>query len=118
MNIQALMKQAQSLQKDMMKTKEEIDNMTFTGTNSFISVIVKGTKEVIKVEINNDDISSDDKEIKGATSKLIKRVIMAVAIFFVVTIVTLVMNLFTVVEDDDVTEGTADWRKCWDKAGE
>lgn len=63
MNIQALMKQAQSLQKDMMKTKEEIDNMTFTGTSSFISVTVKGTKEVIKVEINNDDISSDDKEM-------------------------------------------------------
>lgn len=63
MNIQALMKQAQSLQKDMMKTKEEIDNMTFTGTSSFISVTVKGTKEVIKVDINNDDISSDDKEM-------------------------------------------------------
>ena len=27
MNIQALMKQAQTLQKDMMKAKEEIDNM-------------------------------------------------------------------------------------------
>ena len=63
MNIQALMKQAQSLQKDMLKTKEEIDNMTFTGTSSFISVTVKGTKEVIKVNINNDDLSSDDKEM-------------------------------------------------------
>lgn len=63
MNIQALMKQAQSLQKDMMKTKEEIDNMTFTGTSSFVTVEVKGTKEVVKVTINNNDISSDDKEI-------------------------------------------------------
>ena len=63
MNIQALMKQAQTLQKDMMKTKEEIDNMTFTGTSSFVSVTVKGTKEVVKVTINNDDLSSDDKEI-------------------------------------------------------
>ena len=45
MNIQALMKQAQTLQKDMMKTKEEIDNMTFTGTSSFVSVTVKGNKE-------------------------------------------------------------------------
>lgn len=63
MNIQALMKQAQSLQKDMMKTKEEIDNMTFTGTSSFITVEVKGTKEVKKVIINNDNISNDDKEM-------------------------------------------------------
>lgn len=63
MNIQALMKQAQTLQKDMMKAKDEIDNMTFTGNSSFISVEVKGTKEVVKVTINNDDITSDDKEM-------------------------------------------------------
>ena len=63
MNIQALMKQAQSLQKDMLKAKEEIDNMEFTGTSSFVSVIVKGDKTVKKVIIDNDSISSDDKEI-------------------------------------------------------
>ena len=63
MNIQALMKQAQTLQKDMMKAKEEIDNMTFTGTSSFVTVTVKGDKTVEKVTINNDDITSDDKEM-------------------------------------------------------
>lgn len=63
MNIQALMKQAQTLQKDMMKAKEEIDNMTFIGTSSFISVTVKGTKKVEKVTIDNDDLSCDDKEM-------------------------------------------------------
>ena len=63
MNIQALMKQAQTLQKDMMKAKEEIDNMEFTGTSSFVSVVVKGDKSVKKVTINNDEISSDDKEM-------------------------------------------------------
>ena len=63
MNIQALMKQAQTLQKDMMKAKEEIDNMEFTGTSSFIRVIVKGDKTIKKITIANDDISSDDKEM-------------------------------------------------------
>ena len=63
MNIQALMKQAQSMQKDMMRAKEEVDAMTFVGTSSFVSVTVKGTKEVIKVTIDNDDLSSDDKEM-------------------------------------------------------
>lgn len=63
MNIQALMKQAQTLQKDMMKAKEEIDNMIFTGTSSFVSVEVKGTKEILKVIIDNNDITSDDKEM-------------------------------------------------------
>ena len=63
MNIQALMKQAQTLQRDMLKAKEEIDNMEFTGTSSFVSVLVKGDKTIKKVTINNDDISNDDKEI-------------------------------------------------------
>lgn len=63
MNMQALMKQAQSLQKDMLKTQEEINNMTFVGTSSFVSVTIKGTKEVVKVTIDNDDITSDDKEM-------------------------------------------------------
>lgn len=62
MNIQALMKQAQTLQKDMMKVKDEIDNMTFVGESSFIKVEVKGTKEVVKVTID-EDISNDDKEM-------------------------------------------------------
>lgn len=62
MNIQALMKQAQSLQKDMVKAKEEIDNMTFEGESSFVKVEVKGTKEVVKVTIQ-DEISNDDKEM-------------------------------------------------------
>ena len=43
MNIQAMMKQAQKLQKDMMNAKEEIDNKTYTGTSSFGTVNVKGT---------------------------------------------------------------------------
>ena len=63
MNIQALMKQAQSLQKDMLKAKEEIDNMEFTGTSSFVNVVVKGDKTVKKININNDDLSNDDKDI-------------------------------------------------------
>lgn len=63
MNMQALMRQAQQLQNDMMKAKEEIDNMEFTGTSSFVSVLVKGDKTVKKVTINNDDITGDDKEM-------------------------------------------------------
>ena len=68
------------------------------------------------IDLGKAVMSSDDKEIKGATSKLIKRVIMAVAVFFVVTIVTLVMNLFTNVDSED-TGDTTSWRTCWNKAG-
>lgn len=64
MNMQALMKQAQNLQKDMMKTKEEIDKKEFTGESALVKVVVLGTKEVKKIEINKDsDLSSDDLEM-------------------------------------------------------
>lgn len=68
------------------------------------------------IDLGKAVMSSDDKEIKGATSKLIKRVIMAVAIFFVVTIVTLVMNLFSNVDSEEIGD-TSGWRACWDRAG-
>lgn len=62
MNIQAMMKQAQALQKDMMKAKEEIDKSEFIGESSFVKVTLKGTKEVVKVEINADSLDADDVE--------------------------------------------------------
>ena len=63
MNIQAMMKQAQKLQNDMMKVKEEIDNTTFTGKSSFVTVEIKGTKEVQKVKIDAEKIESDEIEM-------------------------------------------------------
>lgn len=63
MNIQAMMKQAQKLQKDMMKEKEEIDNKTFEGKSSFVTVTVKGTKEVTKVKIDAEKIEEDEIEM-------------------------------------------------------
>lgn len=64
MNIQAMMKQAQAMQKDMMKIKNEVDNTEFTAESSFVKVTVKGTKEVVKVEINNEGtLEADDIEM-------------------------------------------------------
>ena len=64
MNMQAILKQAQSLQKDMMKTKEELDKMEFTGTSSLVSVKVNGSKEVLNVKINVDkDFDVSDIEM-------------------------------------------------------
>lgn len=55
MNMQAILKQAQNLQKDMMKTKEELDKMEFVGTSSLVSIKVNGKKDVLSVKINADD---------------------------------------------------------------
>ena len=63
MNIQAMMKQAQKLQKDMMKSKGEIDEMQFEGKSSFVTVTVKGTKEVVSVKIDKEEIEKDEIEM-------------------------------------------------------
>ena len=62
MNMQALMRQAQNLQKDMMRTKEEIDNKTFEYKNSIIEVKVKGKKEILNIKINVEELDKDDIE--------------------------------------------------------
>ena len=64
MNMQALMRQAQNMQKEILKSKEEIDGMEFTATSSFVTVKVNGKKEVLSVKINVDsDFELDDMEI-------------------------------------------------------
>lgn len=64
MNMQAMLKQAQALQKDMMKVKEEIDNTEFVGESSLVKVTLKGTREAVKVEIDAEDsLEKDDIEV-------------------------------------------------------
>ena len=64
MNIQAMMKQAQKLQSDMMKVKDEIDNMEFSAVNGLVTVKMNGKKEILDVKIEKDeDFSFDDVEM-------------------------------------------------------
>ncbi len=80
-----------------------------------VLLIVLGT-----IDLGKAVISSDDKEVKAAQSRLIKRVIYAVAIFFVVLLVRLVMGIVgnsgveTVGTDEEV--GSESWIDCWDEA--
>lgn len=62
MNMQALMKQAQAMQKDITNIKNEIDSSVFEGKSSLVTVSVKGTKEVVSVKIDSaaKDLVSDD----------------------------------------------------------
>ena len=63
MNIQAMMKQAQKMQKEMMNAKEEIDQTIFEGKSSFVTIEMKGTKEIIKVKIDAEEIGKDEIEM-------------------------------------------------------
>ena len=79
-----------------------------------IILIVLGVMDLGKAVI-----SSDDKEVKQAQGRLVKRFIYAVAIFFIVTLVSLIMNLVTTgVNEDDKdmnNSNTTSWAKCWRK---
>ena len=51
MNMQAMMQQAQKMQRDILKKKEEIDNMDFTGKSDWVEISFKGSRDVKKVKI-------------------------------------------------------------------
>lgn len=63
MNMQAMMQQAQKLQRDMMKAKNEIDEKKFTSTQGFLTIEMKGTKEVKSVKIDKENLDKDDIEM-------------------------------------------------------
>ena len=56
MNLQAMMQQAQKLQRDMMKSKEEIDSKTFTSKQSLVEIEMKGNKEVTRLKRNAEEL--------------------------------------------------------------
>ena len=71
------------------------------------------------IDLGKAVLSSDDKEIKSATGRLVKRAIAAIAVFFVATIVSLIMGMLgssNATDNDNVTysyETEYDWKACW-----
>ena len=64
MNIQALMKQAQAMQKNLMDSKKKIEEMTFEGTSELVIVKMNGKREILSVKIKEDThLEQDDFEI-------------------------------------------------------
>lgn len=63
MNMQAMLKQAQKLQKDMMNAKNEIDKMEFSNETSFVKVVAGGDKKIKSIQINKDSLDQDDIEM-------------------------------------------------------
>ena len=57
-------------------------------------------------------IASDEKEVKAAQSRLIKRAIYAALIFFVVYLVQAVMDIVS----KGGTGNTEGWKACWEAA--
>ena len=81
MNMQQIMQQAQRMQRDITKKKEEIDAMEFTGKSEWVEIVFNGKREIKSFKILKDEIDVDDKEmledmimlaIKDAFSKIDK----------------------------------------------
>lgn len=64
MNMQALMAQAQQMQKKLMKEKEELGKKEFSGKSELVEVVFNGNKELLSINIKKDaSLDKDDIEI-------------------------------------------------------
>mgnify|MGYP001886433332 FL=1 len=61
--MQAMMQQAQKLQRDMLKAKDEVEGKTFTSKQSLVEVVMKGNKEVLSVKIEAENLDKEDIEM-------------------------------------------------------
>ena len=72
MNIQAMMKQAQKLQKDMLAAQDEIYAKTYEVTKEFVNVKVKGTKQIDITNLLFDEIAPKYADRNGGYTRIIK----------------------------------------------
>ena len=63
MNMQNLMAQAQKMQNDLKKKKDELNQKEFTSENEFVVLTMNGEKEIETLKIKKDNLDSDDIEI-------------------------------------------------------
>lgn len=65
MDINGLMRQAQSMQKQMQKKQKEVEEKEFvvSSNGGAIVITIKGDKTVLNVEIDEDLLDKDNKEM-------------------------------------------------------
>jgi len=81
MNMQSIMAQAQKMQRDIQKKKDEINAQLFPGKYEFVEVTLNGKKEMVNCKISKDHLDNEDIEmledfivlaVKDAISKIDK----------------------------------------------
>lgn len=63
MNMQAIMKQAQKLQADMMNAKKQINETIYESSSSIVSVKMNGERKLLEVKIDVEELEKDDIEM-------------------------------------------------------
>ena len=59
MNMQAMLKQAQKMQKGMLDAQKEIEAMEFEGKSSIVTVKMNGKKQIQSVKIDSESLDKD-----------------------------------------------------------
>lgn len=64
-NLQNLMRQAQKMQEDMQRSKEEIENTDFTASvgGGMVTVVMGGNRRVKSIDIKPEVVDPDDIEM-------------------------------------------------------
>lgn len=105
-----------------MANKVGIEGGACEGLGPIIRIVKKGILKYICIlipialilfgvfDLGKAVIASDEKEVKGAQSRLIKRVIYAIVVFLVPQLVSLIMGIVSIGVTDESTES---WATCW-----
>ena len=86
MDMNALMRQAQSMQRQMAKKQKEVEEQEFvvSSNGGAIVITIKGDKKILKIEIDEDLIAVENKDmlqdmLMVATNEAIRKVEEAMA---------------------------------------
>ncbi len=63
MNMQAMMKQAQKIQKEMQTEKKAIDEKRFVAENDVVRIEMMGNKNLVELEMKLSEVPEEDKEM-------------------------------------------------------
>ncbi len=110
---------------DLVQLLDEVNlNGSCNGIGPIVSLIKNGLMPIVQIgipillivfgsiDLGKAVMANDDKEIKGATSKLIKRAIAAVVIFFIPFLVNLVMKI-AATSGGGEANGATKFAECW-----
>ena len=63
MNMQAMLQQAQRMQKDIQQKQELINSTEYTGTSEMIDITIYGSKKIKSVNIKVKSLDEEDVEV-------------------------------------------------------
>ena len=63
MNMQAMLQQAQRMQKDIQQKQEQINSTEYTGTSEMVDITIYGSKKIKSVNIKVKSLDEEDIEV-------------------------------------------------------